>query len=35
LIGHTAQLARQRVDDVKIRNRQQLGLALGEPLARR
>ena len=35
LIGDVAQLGRQRVDDMEVADRQQLGLALGEPLARR
>ena len=33
LIGDVAQLCRQRVDDVEVGHGQQLGLALGEPLA--
>ena len=33
LTGDVTQLARQRVDDVKIRHRQQLGFAVGEPRA--
>ena len=33
LVGDVAQLARQRVDDVKIRHRQQLRFAVGEPSA--
>ncbi len=33
LIGHVAQLGRQRVDDMEVADRQQLGLALGQPLA--
>ena len=33
LVGDVAQSARQRVDDVKVRHRQQLGFAVGEPLA--
>jgi hypothetical protein len=35
LIGHVAERRRQRVYDVKIRHRQQLGLALSQPLASR
>ena len=35
LIGDVAELGRQRVDDMEIVDRQQLGLALGEPPARR
>ena len=33
LVGDVTQLTRQRVDDVKIRNRQELGFAVGEPSA--
>jgi hypothetical protein len=33
LVGDVTQLARQRVDDVKIRHRQQLRFAVGEPSA--
>ena len=33
LVGDVTQFARQRVDDVKVRHRQQLGFAVGEPLA--
>ena len=33
LVGDVAQFARQRVHDVKVRHRQQLGFAVGEPLA--
>ena len=33
LIRHVAQLAWQRVDDVEVGRRQQLGLTLGEPFA--
>ena len=33
LVGDVAQLARQRVDDVKIRNRQELRFAVGQPSA--
>jgi hypothetical protein len=34
LIGDIAELGRQRVDHMKIRHWQQLGLTLGQPLAR-
>ena len=34
LIGDVAQLSGQRVDDMEVADRQQLGLALGEPLPR-
>src|ERR1700746_3998372 len=34
LVGDGTQLARQRVDDVKIRHRQELRFAVGEPSAR-
>ena len=34
LVGDVAQLTGQRVDDVEVRHRQQLGLPLGQPLAR-
>ena len=33
LVGDVAQLARQRVDDVKVWYRQQLRFALGQPAA--
>ena len=33
LVGDVAQLARQRVHDVKVRHRQQLGFAVGQPSA--
>jgi hypothetical protein len=33
LVGDVSQFARQRVHDVKVRHWQQLGFALGEPLA--
>ena len=33
LIGDVTQFARQRVHDMKVRHRQQLGFAVGEPLA--
>ena len=33
LIGDVAQLGRQRVDDMEVADGQQLGLALGQPLA--
>ena len=35
LIGDVAQLGRQRVDDMEVADRQQLGFAVGEPLPRR
>jgi hypothetical protein len=34
LVRDVAQLARQRVDDVKVGDRQQLGFAVGQPSAR-
>ena len=34
LVGDVAEFGRQRVDDMEILDRQQLGLALGEPPAR-
>src|SRR5207302_538454 len=33
LVGDVSDRRRQRVDDVKVRDREQLGLALGKPLA--
>jgi hypothetical protein len=33
LVGDVAQLARQRVHEVKVRHRQQLGFAVGQPSA--
>jgi hypothetical protein len=33
LVGDVTQFARQRVHDVKVRHRQQLGFAVGEPPA--
>jgi hypothetical protein len=33
LVGDVAQFARQRVDDVKIRHRQELRFAVGQPSA--
>ena len=33
LVGDVTQLARQRVHDVKVRHRQQLRLAVGQPSA--
>src|SRR5215831_4689363 len=35
VVGDVGDLGRQREDDVEVRNRQQLFLALGKPLARR
>src|SRR5208337_2326919 len=35
LVGDVAQLARQRVHDVKVRDRQQLRFAISQPSARR
>ena len=35
LVGDVTQLARQRVDDVKVRDGQQLRFAIGQPSARR
>ena len=33
LVGDLTQFARQRVYDVKVRHRQELGFAVGQPLA--
>ena len=33
LVGDVTQLARQRVDDMKVRYRQELRMAIGQPLA--
>jgi len=35
LVGYIGDLSRQREHDVEVRHRQELGLALGQPLARR